>query len=158
MLTLRGAIVRDPHGWAGYLTESIDLFGDDVQVAFASHHWPTWGNERVVQFLSEQRDLYAYLHDQTLRLLNKRFTGPEIAEQIVLPPALENAWNIARLRRLGQPQRQGDLPALPGLVRRQPGLTGGSPRWSTTSCSPTPTTPVPENCWPTSTNFAIVTP
>lgn len=93
LLTLRGAVVRDPHGWAGYLTESIDLFGDDVEVAFASHHWPTWGNERVVTFLSEQRDLYAYLHDQTLRLLNKGFTGPEIAEQIVLPPALENAWN-----------------------------------------------------------------
>lgn len=93
LLTLRGAVVRDPHGWAGYLTESIDLFGDDVEVAFASHHWPTWGNERIVQFLSEQRDLYAYLHDQTLRLLNKGLTGPEIAEVMVLPPALENAWH-----------------------------------------------------------------
>src|SRR5690242_16367989 len=40
--------------------------------AFASHHWPTWGRERVVAFLSTQRDLYAYLHDQTLRLLNRR--------------------------------------------------------------------------------------
>ncbi len=93
LLTLRGAVVRDPHGWAGYLTETVDLFGDEVQVAFASHHWPTWGNDRVVRFLSQQRDLYAYLHDQTLRLLNKGLTGPEIAETMVLPPALENAWN-----------------------------------------------------------------
>ena len=93
LLTLRGAVVRDPHGWAGYLTETIDLFGDEVEIAFASHHWPTWGNERVVRFLSEQRDLYAYLHDQTLRLLNKGLTGPEIAEQLELPPALVNAWN-----------------------------------------------------------------
>ena len=60
---------------------------------FASHHWPTWGADRVVEFLSTQRDLYAYLHDQTLRLLNKGLVGPEIAEQIVLPAALENAWN-----------------------------------------------------------------
>ncbi|WP_132474198.1 alkyl sulfatase dimerization domain-containing protein [Rhodococcus sp. SMB37] len=93
LLTLRGAVVRDPHGWAGYLTETIDLFGDDVEVVFASHHWPTWGNERVVDFLTSQRDLYAYVHDQTLRLINKGFTGPEIAEQIQLPPSLENTWS-----------------------------------------------------------------
>ncbi|WP_426595606.1 alkyl/aryl-sulfatase [Cellulomonas sp. McL0617] len=93
LLTLRGAVVRDPHGWSRYLTESIDLFGDEVEVVFASHHWPMWGNERVVEFLSLQRDLYAYVHDQTLRLLNKGLTGPEIAEKIVLPPVLENAWS-----------------------------------------------------------------
>jgi alkyl sulfatase BDS1-like metallo-beta-lactamase superfamily hydrolase len=93
LLTLRGAVVRDPHGWAGYLTETIDLFGPDVEVVFASHHWPTWGNEQVVEYLSLQRDLYAYLHDQTLRMLNKGLVGPEIADEIRLPPALENAWH-----------------------------------------------------------------
>lgn len=92
LLTLRGAVVRDPHAWATYLTETIDLWGDEVDVVFASHHWPTWGRERAVELLSLQRDLYAYLHDQTLRLLNKGLTGPEIAEEITLPPALENAW------------------------------------------------------------------
>ena len=92
LLTLRGAVVRDPHGWARYLTETIDLFGAEVEVVFASHHWPTWGQERVVEFLSLQRDLYAYLHDQTLRMLNQGLTGPEIAEQIQLPPVLENTW------------------------------------------------------------------
>ncbi|WP_265523595.1 alkyl/aryl-sulfatase [Oerskovia flava] len=93
LLTLRGAVVRDPHAWAKYLTETVDLWGGEVEVVFASHHWPTWGRERVVTFLSLQRDLYAYLHDQTLRLLNKGLNGPEIAEEITLPPALENAWH-----------------------------------------------------------------
>ena len=93
LLTLRGAVVRDPHVWSHYLTESIDLFGGEAEVVFASHHWPTWGNDRIVQYLSLQRDLYAYLHDQTLRLLNQGLTGPEIAEQLTLPPALENAWH-----------------------------------------------------------------
>lgn len=93
LLTLRGALVRDPHVWSRYLTETIDLFGGEVEVVFASHHWPTWGNERVVEFLTLQRDLYAYLHDQTLRMLNQGLTGSEIAEQITLPPALENAWS-----------------------------------------------------------------
>ncbi len=93
LLTLRGALVRDPHVWSGYLTEAIDRFTDNVDVAFASHHWPTWGRERVVEFLSTQRDLYAYLHDQTLRLLNQGYTGAEIAEQFQMPPALEKAWH-----------------------------------------------------------------
>jgi alkyl sulfatase BDS1-like metallo-beta-lactamase superfamily hydrolase len=93
LLTLRGALVRDPHVWSGYLTEAIDHFTDNVEVAFASHHWPTWGKGRVINFLSTQRDLYAYLHDQTLRLLNQGYTGAEIAEQFQLPPALEKAWH-----------------------------------------------------------------
>ena len=93
LLTLRGALVRDPHVWSGYLTEAIDHFTDNVDVAFASHHWPTWGRERVIEFLFTQRDLYAYLHDQTLRLLNQGYTGAEIAEQFQMPPVLENAWH-----------------------------------------------------------------
>ena len=93
LLTLRGALVRDPHGWAGYLTEAIDTFADRADVVFASHHWPTWGKDRIVEFLSLQRDLYAYLHDQTLRQLNQGFTGIEIAENFQMPPALEKAWH-----------------------------------------------------------------
>ncbi|OLO29974.1 alkyl/aryl-sulfatase [Streptomyces sp. MNU77] len=93
LLTLRGAVVRDPHNWSRYLTETVDLFGDTTDVAFASHHWPTWGQERVRNFLTVQRDLYGYLHDQTLRLINKGWTGSEIAEHLQLPPALEKAWS-----------------------------------------------------------------
>lgn len=93
LLTLRGALVRDPHAWSGYLTEAIDTFGDRTDVVFASHHWPTWGRERIVEYLSLQRDLYAYLHDQTLRQLNQGYTGIEIAEGFAMPPALEKAWH-----------------------------------------------------------------
>ncbi|CAG6391782.1 MBL fold metallo-hydrolase [Streptomyces cocklensis] len=93
LLTLRGAEVRDPHVWARYLAEAIDLFAGDCDVAFASHHWPVWGRERLIRFLGEQRDLYAYLHDQTLRMLNQGMTALEIAEQMQLPPALERAWH-----------------------------------------------------------------
>ncbi|WP_433732982.1 alkyl/aryl-sulfatase [Nocardia sp. CA-129566] len=93
LLTLRGALVRDPHVWAGYLTEAINLYGRDSDVVFASHHWPTWGTDRLVEFLALQRDLYGYLHDQTLRLLNQGHVGSEIAELIALPPAIENVWH-----------------------------------------------------------------
>ncbi|MFD8757199.1 alkyl/aryl-sulfatase [Kitasatospora sp. NPDC059577] len=93
LLTLRGAQVRNPHVWAHYLTEAVALFADSVDVVFASHHWPVRGRERVLAFLTEQRDLYAYLHDQTLRMLNQGLTPLEIAETIEMPPALERAWH-----------------------------------------------------------------
>ncbi|CAJ1494828.1 alkyl/aryl-sulfatase [[Mycobacterium] burgundiense] len=93
LLTLRGALVRDPHGWAGYLTEALDSFAGRTDVVFASHHWPTWGRDRIVEYLSLQRDLYAYLHDQTLRQLNQGYTGIEIAEHFEMPPALHRAWH-----------------------------------------------------------------
>ncbi|MFF4197577.1 alkyl/aryl-sulfatase [Nonomuraea sp. NPDC001831] len=93
ILTLRGAQVRDARVWARYLSETLTLLADRAEVAFASHHWPTWGRSNIVRFLQEQRDLYAYLHDQTLRLLNKGLTGAEIAEQMRVPPALEQVWH-----------------------------------------------------------------
>ncbi|MFE3320484.1 alkyl/aryl-sulfatase [Nocardia sp. NPDC059195] len=93
LLTLRGALVRDPHVWSKYLTEAINRYAGRADVVFASHHWPTWGTERLTEFLSVQRDLYGYLHDQTLRALNKGATGIEIAEEIQLPPAIEKSWS-----------------------------------------------------------------
>ncbi|MFJ9608065.1 alkyl/aryl-sulfatase [Kitasatospora sp. NPDC101176] len=93
ILTLRGALVRDARVWSRYLNETRTLFGADSDVLFASHHWPTWGTDRIARFLAEQCQLYGYLHDQTLRLLNQGLTGTEIAERVELPPRLAAAWH-----------------------------------------------------------------
>jgi alkyl sulfatase BDS1-like metallo-beta-lactamase superfamily hydrolase len=93
ILTPRGALVRDPRVWAHYLDEAIDLFGESSDVLFAGHHWPLWGGEQIAGYLEKQSDLYTYLHDQTLRLLNQGHTGPEIAELIELPPSLAEEWH-----------------------------------------------------------------
>jgi alkyl sulfatase BDS1-like metallo-beta-lactamase superfamily hydrolase len=93
LVTLRGALVRDAHNWSRYIDDAINRFADSTDVAFASHHWPTFGTERVVRYLAEQRDLYAYLHDQTLRMMNQGHTGTEIAELLEMPPALDRAWH-----------------------------------------------------------------
>jgi alkyl sulfatase BDS1-like metallo-beta-lactamase superfamily hydrolase len=74
-----------------YIDEALGFFGD-AEVVFASHHWPVWGNDRVRTFLEQQRDQYRYLHDQTLRLANGGATPDEIAEQLVLPASLRNAF------------------------------------------------------------------
>lgn len=88
ILTLRGAKVRSAQKWATTLGQTIDLWGKDAVVSFGSHHWPQWGNERVVQHLEKQRDLYKYINDQTLRMANQGLTMNEIAEQFVLPDSL----------------------------------------------------------------------
>ncbi|MCZ4553117.1 alkyl/aryl-sulfatase [Williamsia sp. 1138] len=93
LLTLRGAEVRDARNWSRYLAEAIEMFAYDSDVAFASHHWPTWGTDELIEYLTQQRDLYAFLHDQTLRRLNKGYVGTEIAEDFVMPPALDAAWH-----------------------------------------------------------------
>lgn len=94
--TLRGAPVRDARLWSRYMDESITLFGDKSDVVFSSHHWPTWNQDGklVVNFLSEQRDYYAYLHNETLRQLNDGKTPIEIAEEIQMPPTLSARTNL----------------------------------------------------------------
>jgi alkyl sulfatase BDS1-like metallo-beta-lactamase superfamily hydrolase len=92
LYTLRGAKVRDALLWSKYLQAAIDMFGSDMQVLFASHYWPTWGNERIIAFLKAQRDMYRYLHDQTMRLANTGYTPLEIADSLRLPDSLARQW------------------------------------------------------------------
>lgn len=92
LYTLRGAKTRDARAWSRYLHETIELFGDRTQVLFAPHHWPIWGQERIVDHLVQQRDLYKYIHDQTLRLANNGYNMEECAEQIQLPSELSGHW------------------------------------------------------------------
>ena len=86
--TPRGAQTRDALAWARQLQESMDLFGDRLDVQFGCHHWPIWGREAALDYLAKQRDLYKFIHDQTLRLANHGYTKEEIAEQIELPEPL----------------------------------------------------------------------
>lgn len=89
--TLRGAKVRDALRWSDYIAEMLELFGD-AEIYFASHHWPLWGNQHIVEFLQNQRDGYKYLHDQSLRMANNGLTAREIAENLTLPAALETSF------------------------------------------------------------------
>jgi alkyl sulfatase BDS1-like metallo-beta-lactamase superfamily hydrolase len=92
LLPFRGTEVRDAKAWSRYLSDALEQFGDDAQILIAQHHWPTWGNERLKDVLRKQRDLYKYLHDQTVRLLNQGYTPNEIAEELKLPATLANQW------------------------------------------------------------------
>ena len=91
---IRGAQVRDANAWARYLNEALDRFGRDADLVFAQHHWPVWDNDRVLDFLTKQRDLYKYLHDQTVRLMNHGWKAAEIAERLALPRSLSQTWHV----------------------------------------------------------------
>jgi alkyl sulfatase BDS1-like metallo-beta-lactamase superfamily hydrolase len=93
VLTPRGAQVRDALRWSKYLGEAIEMFGARSDVMFAQHHWPRWGKQRVVEHLACHRDMYRYLHDQTLRLANRGLTATEIAAEVELPPSLARTWS-----------------------------------------------------------------
>ena len=90
---LRGAAVRDSLAWSKYLHVALKRYGHRSDVVLAQHHWPTWGNTRVCQFLSEQRDLYRVMHDQTVRLMNHGLKPAEIAEGLRLPGTLAKRWH-----------------------------------------------------------------
>ena len=92
ILTPRGAKVRDTRAWAGFLDEALRLYGSRAEVDISSHCWPRFGQGEVAQMLASQRDNYRYLHDQTVRLMNKGETMVEIAEQLRQPPELAAQW------------------------------------------------------------------
>lgn len=93
--TLRGARVRDALLWSKYMNEALQRYGNQTDVLFASHHWPVWkdGRDAVPRFLRQQRDMYRYLNDQTLRMLNLGYTGIEIAEVFKMPESLDRDWS-----------------------------------------------------------------
>jgi alkyl sulfatase BDS1-like metallo-beta-lactamase superfamily hydrolase len=93
LLPLRGTEVRDAQGWSHYISDALERFGSDTQVLIAQHHWPVWGNARVRQRLEDQRDLYKYAHDQTVRMMDQGLAPAEVAEALTAPAGLEDDWS-----------------------------------------------------------------
>ena len=93
LYTLRGAKVRDALQWANYIDASRAQAAG-AEVLFNQHHWPVWGQDNIQAFLTAQRDVYRYLHDQTVRLMNAGLTAPEIAEQLRLPASLDQHLHV----------------------------------------------------------------
>jgi alkyl sulfatase BDS1-like metallo-beta-lactamase superfamily hydrolase len=93
LYTIRGAEIRDAVAWSAYIEQARDAFGDKSDVMIAQHHWPKWGQANIDDMLAKHRDLYKYIHDQSVRLLNQGYTPRDIAEHIRLPASLEREWS-----------------------------------------------------------------
>ena len=90
--TLRGAAARDALAWSKFINEMLYGYGQQAEIIFASHSWPRWGNEEIQIYLKKQRDMYAYLHNETLHLANQGVTINEIHNEISVPDSLQNEW------------------------------------------------------------------
>jgi alkyl sulfatase BDS1-like metallo-beta-lactamase superfamily hydrolase len=84
-LPFRGAQVRDTLAWSKYIQEALDLFAERMDLLFSTHNWPRFGQDDARQYLEVQRDLYRWVHDQTLRRMNHGETQREISEDLELP-------------------------------------------------------------------------
>jgi alkyl sulfatase BDS1-like metallo-beta-lactamase superfamily hydrolase len=93
LLPFRGADVRDALAWSKYLGEALQMWGGKSDAMCGQHHWPVWGQQRIDTMIRQQRDLYKFAHDQTIRLMNHGLTASEIAETIKLPASLDGAWH-----------------------------------------------------------------
>ncbi len=89
LLPIRGAKVRDSFKWASYLDQALEQT-DGIEVYFGQHNWPIWGHARIREFVSKQRDVYKYTHDQAVRLINAGYTPREIADTVKLPKSLDD--------------------------------------------------------------------
>jgi alkyl sulfatase BDS1-like metallo-beta-lactamase superfamily hydrolase len=91
--SLRGAKIRDPLLWSKYLNEAITMWGADVEVMYGMHHWPVWGKKEVNDHLAQQRDMYRFINDETLRMANKGYTMVEIAERFKMPKEIASNFS-----------------------------------------------------------------
>lgn len=94
ILTPRGAKVRDARAWARYLDEAATRYGPQSNVVISSHCWPIFGRDQGTAWLTAHRDNYRWLHDQTVRRMNRGETMVEIAESLSAapPPGLGDEW------------------------------------------------------------------
>lgn len=92
LLTPRGALVRDAKGWADYLVEARRRWGSEADVLFTSHFWPRWGQATISDYLLRHAQAYAFVHNESVRLMNQGLNAVEIGETIRLPEPLAKAW------------------------------------------------------------------
>ena len=87
---LRGTRFRNPMVWAQGI-DRLRTFGAEVLIPH--HGRPVEGADRIDELLIDYRDAIQFVHDQTLRHMNKGYTPEEIAEIVVMPERLrDHPW------------------------------------------------------------------
>ncbi len=85
LYTIRGTPYRDLNGWV----KSIDMMRYlEPEILIPSLSRPIKGKEEIFKNLTDYRDAIQYIHDQTVRLMNKGITPDLIASEIELPEHL----------------------------------------------------------------------
>ncbi|MDH3513098.1 MAG: MBL fold metallo-hydrolase, partial [Gammaproteobacteria bacterium] len=85
MHTLRGTKFRDPVRWVRSIDKLRHL---NAEYLVPTHGQPVYGADKVAEVLRMTRDGIQYVHDQTVRHMNKGLTPDELVEAVTLPPHL----------------------------------------------------------------------
>ena len=88
LYAIRGTKFRNPMEWVRSLDKIRTL---DAMYLVPSHSRPISGNENVKKALTDYRDGIQFLHDQTIRNINKGLTPDEIVQKVKLPEHLANS-------------------------------------------------------------------
>jgi alkyl sulfatase BDS1-like metallo-beta-lactamase superfamily hydrolase len=92
LLTPRGALVRDAKGWADYLLAARRRWGGESDILFTSHFWPRWGRDVIGDYMLRHAQAYAFVHNESVRLMNEGKNAVEMGEAIRLPEPLARSW------------------------------------------------------------------
>lgn len=85
LYAIRGTAYRDVMVWV----RSLDMMrGLGAHYMVPHHTRPVYGKEVIRETLTNYRDAIQFVHDQTIRLMNKGLTAKEIVERVKLPPHL----------------------------------------------------------------------
>ena len=88
--TIRGTKYRDPVKWF----KSIDVMREfPAEYLVPTHGRPIVGYDNIQNMLTAYRDAIQFVHDQTIRYMNRGYTPEQLVEVVKLPPHLaEHPW------------------------------------------------------------------
>ncbi|MEX3009896.1 alkyl sulfatase dimerization domain-containing protein [Hoeflea sp. TYP-13] len=91
LYAIRGTPYRDVLEWSKSIDRMIEL---DAEVMIPQHSRPVIGDDEIRKRLTDYRDAIQFVHDQTIRRINKGMTPDEIVADLKLPPHLANAPHL----------------------------------------------------------------
>lgn len=93
--TLRGASIRDALGWSKMINRILHTWGEQAQIITGAHGPTLMNNSRIQEYLRVQRDMYGFLHNQSVRLMNSGTKLQDIgrAVEAIVPTKLSSLWH-----------------------------------------------------------------
>eukprot|EP00753_Platysulcus_tardus_P005182 PLAT12970.1.p1 GENE.PLAT12970.1~~PLAT12970.1.p1 ORF type:complete len:638 (+),score=291.60 PLAT12970.1:58-1971(+) len=94
LYAIRGTASRDVVGWVASLERMRQL---RAAYMVPSHTRPVCGDEQIAELLTTYRDAISFVHDQTVRWMNRGLHPDDIVQRVVLPAHLAEHPYLAEL-------------------------------------------------------------
>ncbi len=88
LYTIRGTAYRDVNLWKNSIDKMRFLHPENL---IPSHTIPVTGEKNIYKILTDYRDAIQFVHDQTVKGMNKGLTPNELTETVILPEHLQRS-------------------------------------------------------------------